>query len=354
MNNWLMNTWYMGAWAHEIQEAPLSRQLLAQKIMFYRKKNGEVAALRDRCAHRFAPLSKGTILNDIVRCPYHGLGFDSSGRCVSAPLEEAVPRALKVQSFPVAERDNIVWFWPGQPDLVTLDSIPDFSYLSDGERYKHVYGLTHVRAHYELETDNLMDLSHVELLHAPFKGVLSKTSKYKAVREGNRVRSNWFSTNAQNPAALEQGPFPTQGAPIDQWLEMRWDPPGAMFLEVAVTLAGNSRESGTSMPGSHILTPETEHSTHYFWSGTLGAHEPVPLDVFRDSFVQTFDHEDKPMIEDVAAAMGGETDLLSMKPVLLRSDAGAVLARRVLAELIAKERGRPAGQTTARQEIVEE
>jgi phenylpropionate dioxygenase-like ring-hydroxylating dioxygenase large terminal subunit len=338
MKNWLMNTWYMGAWAHEISNALLSRRLLGQKILFYRKSNGTVTALRDRCAHRFAPLSKGTIINDQVQCPYHGLMFDASGQCTFAPLEEHAPRALRVQSFPVIERDNIVWFWPGKPDAADPTLIPDFSYLGDSVHYKHVFGMTHVQAHYELESDNLMDLSHVEMLHPPFKGVLSKTSKYRAFREGNRVRSNWFSSQAQNPPSMEEGPFPTHGAAIDQWLEMRWDPPGAMYLEVAVTLAGQTREAGLTMPGSHILTPETEHSTLYFWSGTLAAQAPVPLDAFRESFIDTFEHQDKPMIEDVAAAMGGETDLLSMKPVLLRSDAGAILARRVLAELIAKER----------------
>ena len=46
------------------------------------------------------------------------------------------------------------------------------------------------------------------------------------------------------------------------------------------------------------------------------------------------------MIEQVAAAMGDQTDLLAMKPLLLRSDAGSVLARRVMAELIEKEKQR--------------
>ena len=243
-----------------------------------------------------------------------------------------------MQSFPVVERDNIVWFWPGDPDAADSTLVPDFSYLLDTEHYKHVFGMTQVNAHYELETDNLMDLSHVDMLHPPFAGVLSESSKYQAVREGNRVRSNWFSANASNPPVMEYGPFPTKGEPIDQWLEMRWDAPGAMYLEVAVTRTGQTREAGLTMPGTHILTPESENSTLYFWSGSLGAADAMPLDQFKETFIQTFEHEDKPMIENVAGAMGGETDLLSMKPVLLRSDAGAVLARRVLAELIGNER----------------
>ena len=91
------------------------------------------------------------------------------------------------------------------------------------------------------------------------------------------------------------------------------------------------------MPGVHILTPQSEQSTLYFWVGSLHVDDPVPLDQFRENFVQTFEQEDKPMLEQVAIGMDGETDLLKMKPLLLRSDAGSVLSRRVLAELIAKE-----------------
>lgn len=43
--------------------------------------------------------------------------------------------------------------------------------------------------------------------------------------------------------------------------------------------------------------------------------------------------------ESVGAEMGDKTDLLCMRPLLLRADAGAVLARRVMAELLARENG---------------
>ena len=337
MTEFLMNCWYMGGWSGEVSETPMSRRLLGVDVVFYRKANGTIAALRDRCPHRFAPFSKGKVIGDTIQCPYHGLMFDSSGMCVSAPLQEDPPQRIRAQSFPVVEKDHIVWFWPGALEALDPALIPDFSYLSN-PAYKHVFGLTHVNAHYELETDNLMDLSHVDMLHPAFAGVLSLQSKYTASRKGNQVQSNWFSVNAPNPTSIEYGPFPTRGGKIDQWLEMRWDPPGAMFLEVAVSRTGETREAGHSMPGAHILTPETETSTLYFWSGSLNADDPAPLDQFRENFVNTFEFEDKPMIERVAVAMEGQTDLLAMKPLLLRSDAGAIMARRVMAELINKEK----------------
>ena len=338
MSEILKNVWYMGGWSHEITDVPLSRRLLGLDIMFYRKTDATIVSLRDRCPHRFAPLSKGKIVGDCIQCPYHGLTFDATGQCISAPLEAKAPPAVRVQSFPVVERHNIVWFWPGDPSAADPDLVTDFAYLVD-PAYKHAFGLTHVNAHYELETDNLMDLSHVEMLHPAFTGVLSPKSKFKATRDGNTVHSDWFTERAQNPPSMEYGPFPTHGEPIDQWLEMRWNAPGSMYLEVVVTKTGAGREAAYTMPGVHILTPETEHSTHYFWAGSLFAGDQVPMDQFRESFVQTFEHEDKPMIEAVARRMGEETDLLALKPLLLRSDAGSVLARRVLAELIKKEIG---------------
>lgn len=333
----LMNAWYMAAWRHEVSTVPLSRRMLGMSMVLYRKADGSVVMLRDRCPHRFAPLSRGQVEGDLIQCPYHGLKFDASGQCVSAPLEEKPPRAVRVRNFPVMERDEIVWFWPGEPENADASLIPDFSLLRD-PAYKHVFGLTKVAAHYELETDNLMDLSHVEMMHPAFAGVLTVRSKFKATREGNTVRALWMSEGTNNSPMLEHGGFPTNGGLIDQWLEMQWDPPGAMTLTVDVTRTGEPREAGYRMPGVHILTPESEHSTLYFWAGTLHAEDEVPMELFRDSFVQTFEHEDKPMIEAVAAEMGDQTDLLAMKPLLLRSDAGSVLARRVLKELIAAER----------------
>lgn len=333
----LTNTWYMGAWSHEVTETPMSRRLLGMATMFYRTSKGQIVAMRDRCPHRFAPLSLGKVTDDCIECPYHGLIFDASGQCIVSPMEERAPRAVRVQTFPVHERDNIVWFWTGEPERADPALIPDFSYHVS-PRFKQVYGMTTVDAHYEIETDNLMDLTHSRTLHTAFGGSLGPDSEYSAGREGDSVYSRWHSKRVSNAPIFEYGMFPTGGEPIDQWLDTRWHAPGSMYLEVAVTRAGEPREAGAMLPSSHILTPASEHETHYFWAGAIGAEVPIDLDMFRQGFKFAFEDEDKPMLEHVARAMEGETDLLAMKPLLLRADAGAVLARRVLAELIAKEK----------------
>lgn len=337
MSKFLMNTWYMGAWGHEVTDTPLSRRMLGVPMVFYRLRGGSVTALRDRCPHRFAYLSKGRVVDDAIQCPYHGLVFGPTGKCIDSPLSKTVPEGAVVQQFPVIERHNIVWFWPGDPAQADPAKIPDFSYLED-PAYRTVYGLTPVKAHYEVETDNLMDLSHVNWVHPPFSGALNKESSYKAFRDGNAIHSNWFSAGTSNPPIYEYGSFPTNGGLVDQWIEMRWHAPAAMFLEIAITKTGEERAAGLTLVSCHMLTPETEHSTNYFWSASLPQSDPMPLDFFQMAVSQAFDNEDKPMLEDIEAEMEN-TDLLSLRPVILPSDRGAVMARRTLAAMIRREQG---------------
>ena len=54
----LRNDWYVAAWADELDHGRLvPRTIMNEPIVLYRKENGGVAAIEDRCAHRFAPLS---------------------------------------------------------------------------------------------------------------------------------------------------------------------------------------------------------------------------------------------------------------------------------------------------------
>ena len=90
------------------------------------------------------------------------------------------------------------------------------------------------------------------------------------------------------------------------------------------------------MRGAHILTPEDEVTTRYFWASARDfALDSTEVDTQIRSAVEfAFGSEDKPMIEDVQRNMGGKS-FEEMRPLLLPFDKGAVLARRLLADLIA-------------------
>ena len=46
------------------------------------------------------PLSKGEVFHNNIRCEYHGMLFDGTGRCVDIPGQTKIPAQAKVRSYP--------------------------------------------------------------------------------------------------------------------------------------------------------------------------------------------------------------------------------------------------------------
>lgn len=333
----LKNAWAMAAWSNEIGEVPLRRRLLGEPVVLFRKADRTVAALVDRCPHRQAPLSMGVREGDRLVCPYHGLTFDSSGACVRNPFADTIPKGATVRSFSIAERDGIVWLWPGDPDRASLEQIPDFSDLHHGVFGAPLTGYLPMRAPYEMGTDNLMDLSHIEFVHKGSfagRGVIF-AGKHSLRQEGNRLHSNWWMPDVPAPGHTMGIYDPAMRC--DHWLDMRWDPPSIMHLTIGACPTGGDRAGGVIVRQAHILTPETETTTHYFWASSRTMPQSAEGDAFvRGLLEQAFADEDKPLIEATAANMDG-ADFWDFKPVFLGIDAGGTTARRLLQALIAGE-----------------
>ena len=104
---YLRNAWYVAAWSEAVGDGGvLGLTILKEPVVLYRQSNGEVAALADRCAHRFAPLSMGHIVGgNRIQCPYHGLEYDKTGVCVLNPHgNKNIPSRARVKSYPVIEK----------------------------------------------------------------------------------------------------------------------------------------------------------------------------------------------------------------------------------------------------------
>ncbi|MNG02783.1 hypothetical protein D3C84_858260 [compost metagenome] len=126
------------------------------------------------------------------------------------------------------------------------------------------------------------------------------------------------------------------GKKVDLWDDIVWHEPANLILESGVTLHGAPRSDGWTIPAAHLITPESEHSTHYFWGSGVEQSNPLSNEEVVAVLSQAFDDEDKPMIEATYARMAGQ-EFWSMQPVLLPHDVGAVRVRRILAERIGKE-----------------
>jgi len=327
---YLRNCWYQIAWAEELAaDAVLARMVLGERVVLFRDGDG-VAALLDRCPHRFAPLSLGTIDQGKITCPYHGLQFAGSGQCVHNPHGPAVS-TLAVPSFPVIERHEALWIWMGEA-IADPAVIPDLSFIDAAPETAKIRSVTAVEAHYELLTDNIVDLSHADYLHPTSLGSGFNTrTKAKITQLEDRITVAWEADSEEAPPAFQMR------SPAKLWTIVDWFAPAIMVLRAG----GHPVDDPAAVTDSlnlHSMTPASETHTHYFACNTRSFNvEDAGFNAFlRGQLLHAFQVEDKPMVEAVQRNMG-ISDLWSLRPAMLPSDGGAVSVRRRLAKLIAAE-----------------
>lgn len=350
---YLRNAWYVVAWSSEIGRQLFERTVIEESLVLYRTSDNEVVCMRNICPHRFVPLHRGELVDDLVECGYHGLRFDRRGKCVHNPHGDGkIPQAAKVQAYVVEERHSLVWVWMGDAAKADRDAIPDFSCLTDTWKYATVGGTIEMNADYQLITDNLMDLSHVEYLH---RGILGSEAISRGVTEviedGPTLHSNRWCPDGLAPPAWD-AMFGHYGKPVDHWLNMRWNAPAHMLLDVGIAPTGKSRDEGIWMWGTDILTPSARGKTYYFWgvSRAYALDDPAAGEAWIQAIDGAFSGQDKPMLEAQQSVIG-ERDLWDLNPVLIQADAGAVRARRKLAALIAVERQAATSASTPTQRL---
>ena len=341
---YLHNAWTVAAWANELPTGQmLARTLLDQPLVFFRDAAGQPQALLDRCPHRFAPLSMGRLCDGgaSVQCPYHGLRFDGGGACVHNPHGDGrIPAAANVRSFPVVERCSALWIWMGDAALADPARIPDFPF-NDPAHWAVGTGSMVVDAPYELEIDNILDLSHIEFMHPLFASEAVRRAEVKCEQHGDTVWSKRFmADDRQVPDFLRQA-FQVPDGAIDRWLNVRWNAPAVMALWAGGVASGQSPEKGVVSQQMHCFTPESAQRTHYFYSISFPrAMGPVADELAAQNVAALrgpFEQEDKPIVEAVGRRMNG-AELFDLKPVLLPGDAASVRARRLLQAAIEKER----------------
>jgi len=340
---YLLNTWYMIGWSHELSAetgpgAMVHRTIAGEPILVYRLGSGEPAAIRDRCPHRFAPLHMGKQIGDVIQCGYHGLCFGADGACVSHPVQGApIPKAAKVRAYPAVDRWGILWVWLGDREKADPALIPDYSFLTEPGR-ANVFGYMVTNANYQLAIDNLADLTHVQFVHSEFQGSEAfPRIKSEVKQDGNTVRSFLTFPDGRPPAFFANAISDTS-QPIDLVYEVRWDAPSCAKLTVHGYPVGNREEQLFEGQSAHIVSAETERTCHYFYgnSRTYGIGDLSADARIREWQRIGFNEQDKPMLEAQQQNVG-DMDLMDLKPVLLATDAGAVRIRRVLKSMIESE-----------------
>lgn len=185
----LHNHWYVVAEAADVSGSPVAVRLLGRDLVVWRSTSGDVVAAPDRCPHREAPLSEGTVEDGCLVCPYHGWKFADEGRCVEVPSSGAgkkVPPAAHLATVLAQERYGLVWLCLGDP----VARIPEMAAEHD-DAYRRINSGVDVWATSATRmTDNFLDISHFPYVHIGTFGIAQNSDVPKI--EMQRLDDDFF------------------------------------------------------------------------------------------------------------------------------------------------------------------
>jgi phenylpropionate dioxygenase-like ring-hydroxylating dioxygenase large terminal subunit len=323
--------WYALARSADVDDEPLGLRALGLPVVVFRTVDGAAVALEDRCAHRAYPLSTGVVVEAGIRCGLCGFVYDADGQCVSVPTQPNVPFGAKVASYPVLERDGLVWVWLGEPGRARLARVPELPWLDD-ESWAGVGGSTLVAAGYLLLHENFADVTQVPFVApdiapsviavAPPLDVVVTETTVTLRREFPAAplpewQARFLGAGDAEFTTLQEGYFLSPAAWVD-----RWDVTGA---------------DGTTgrLRFTHLVTPVDEGLSQLHWQvdRDFAVDDEAADDLMLEMFGDYYDR--------VAAAMETAQTVLDVDgpgpEVNVAADVAALKVREIVLEMVAAE-----------------
>ncbi|MCU1427404.1 MAG: Rieske (2Fe-2S) iron-sulfur domain protein [Actinomycetia bacterium] len=144
----------------------------------------------DRCPHRGAPLSAGTVCGASLQCAYHGWRFNSDGCATHVPSQPGslIPsRARLDRPHAVVERYGLVWLAPDVP-ITEVPAFPEWD-AAGFDCVRSTFVRTSAGA--AQLVDNFLDAAHFPFVH---QATFGTEAAAEVVERGVR-RSGWEIEN---------------------------------------------------------------------------------------------------------------------------------------------------------------
>lgn len=183
--------------------------LLGEALVLFLDAEGRPTALKDRCCHRTAKLSKGRCVDGALECGYHGWTYDGGGRVIRIPQYEPdrpIPPDYRTPAYRCVERYGYAWVALEEP-IAPIPELPEFG--APGWRtifqFYETWATSPLRA-----LENSFDNSHFSFVHRATFGVAAqpRPSRYEIVERRNDDGSGGFYAetviDAANPPAFHR------------------------------------------------------------------------------------------------------------------------------------------------------
>ncbi len=331
--------WYVAARSSEVGRDIIARRLLGVEVAMYRTLAGEPVAVRNRCPHRSFPLAKARLVGDLLVCGYHGMQFDPSGHCVKMPSMPTTPTNANVRTFPMVERGPLLWIWMGNPDKADEQLVPDTSWLADPQ-WKSVTGDFYMKCDYVSMHENLLDQTHFPFLHPGTVGTPEYArSKLDVQQEGDAVRLQ-RALRASPPPGIYGIPAGIMDKKVDRYSDSRFASPAmhVAFAKIVDPQPGPGQLSEYRFNITHLITPETQSSIHYWWFNSRNFKlDDAEADRFLQEASMKAYLEDVEALEAILAIV--QQDVEPQFDLNFAPDKPGLLMRRILHHRAAAEAG---------------
>ena len=161
------NQWYAIKASNDVKPGKLvAVRRFGENIVLFRNQAGKLGCVTDLCAHRGASLAKGCVSDGNIKCPFHGIEYDTTGKCVYIPSEGRKTSTdfsrFNLKTYETREIGGIVFVWYGED---APDKEPDvFDVITDGS-YVYDEIQDHWKVHYSRVIENQLDVSHLAFVH---------------------------------------------------------------------------------------------------------------------------------------------------------------------------------------------
>jgi phenylpropionate dioxygenase-like ring-hydroxylating dioxygenase large terminal subunit len=168
----LRRFWYAVIPMEDLKARPQPFRLLGEEIVLFLDAEGKPAALKDRCCHRTAKLSKGWCKDGTLVCGYHGWTYDRAGKLVHVPQfaeEQAVPN-LSTPAYRCEARYGYAWVALDDPLAPVFDASEE-----NDPRYRRIPQFYEVWNTSPLRLmENSFDNAHFAFVHQGTFGQISQ------------------------------------------------------------------------------------------------------------------------------------------------------------------------------------
>ena len=275
-NSW----WWPVALDDPAFERPVPVTLLGEPLVLWRDAQGAPVLMADRCPHRGAQLSLGSVQGGVLQCPYHGWRFDASGTCVGVPALPGFtpPASSSACRHGVQVAHGLVWAdlggaeW-GPPELHGLPA------------RRLVYGPFDVATSAPRAVENFLDTSHFAFVHAGWLGDLSHPEvphcEVSQTADGRPVVEHYRAWQPRASATSTAG----------DWVDYRYE-----VLSPYSALLSKRGDSSGPQDSYVIWACPTAPDACRLWFAQYTSDVDTPGDTLRDFQIAIF-AQDQPVLE---------------------------------------------------------